>query len=81
MIAQDFDKLPDVENCRARKVTNGYELVDCLIKHPLCEFALAFGYGYFCRHPHRKEIVERTKAALNNSRSNIEQNAWASQSD
>jgi hypothetical protein len=65
--AQDSRMLPDVENCRAKRVTYDYELVDCLIEHPLCEFALAFGYGYFCRHPRRKEIVERTAALLNHS--------------
>lgn len=79
--AQGFDKLPDMEHCRARNRDYDYELVDCLIEHPLCEFALAFGYGYFCRHPRRKEIVERTKAALNGSEKTSASNAWTSQSD
>lgn len=77
---QDSDKLPDMESCRAKKVTDDYELVDCLIEHPLCKFALAFGYGYFCRHPRRREIVERTKAAMKPSGDAIAQNSWVSQS-
>jgi hypothetical protein len=77
--AQGFGELPDMESCRAKKVTDDFELVDCLIEHPLCEFALAFGYGYFCRHPRRKEIAERTKTMLKNSGTTIQQNTWAHQ--
>ena len=66
------DGLPDGENCRAREFTSlDYELVDCLIEHPLCNFALHFGYGILCRHPRRKEIVERTKAMLDNSEKSV----------
>ena len=62
------DGLPDSENCRAKQLTSlDYELVDCLVKHPLCNFALHFGSGLLCRHPQRKEIVERTKAMLDDS--------------
>lgn len=63
----DEGALPDSETCRAKQTTClDYELVNCLIERPTCKFALSFGYGYFCRHPHRKEIVERTKALSNN---------------
>jgi len=62
--------LPDSENCRAKQLTSlDYELMDCLIEHPLCNFKLHFGSGLLCRHPRRKEIVERTKAMLDNSAS------------
>lgn len=59
--------LPDGETCRAKQTTClDYELVDCLIEHPTCRFALSFGFGYFCQHPRRKEIVERTRSLPNN---------------
>ena len=63
------DGLPDSENCRAKGHTNSdYELVHCLVEHPLCNFALLFGSNLMlCRHPRRKEIVERTKAMLDDS--------------
>lgn len=60
----DEDALPDSKTCQAKQTTClDYELVDCLIEHPMCRFALSFGFGYFCQHPRRKEIVERTKAS------------------
>jgi hypothetical protein len=60
--------LPDSENCRAKRVVDwDYSLVDCLIENPLCKFALYFGSGVLCRHPRRKEIVERTKAMFEDS--------------
>jgi hypothetical protein len=67
------DGLPDSENCRAREHANfNYELVDCLIEHPLCDFALLFGSNLMlCRHPRRKEIVERTKAMLDGSEKSV----------
>ena len=66
------DGLPDSENCRAREFTSlDYELVDCLIEHPLCNFALHFGSSFLCRHPRRKEIVERTKAMLDDSAKSV----------
>lgn len=63
------DGLPDSESCRAREHNSlDYELVDCLMEYPLCNFVLRFGTNLMlCRHPRRKEIVERTKAMLNNS--------------
>jgi hypothetical protein len=62
------DGLPDSENCRAKGFSSSdYELVNCLVEHPLCNFALHFGSGLLCRHPRRKEIVERTKAMLDDS--------------
>jgi len=51
----------DVENCRAK---NGKpDLVDCLSPQQahLCGTSLAFGYGYFCKHPRRKEFIEITE--------------------
>ncbi len=66
------DGLPDSDNCRAKGFTSlGYELVDCLIEHPLCDFVLHFGSGLLCRHPQRKEIVERTKAMLDDSANSV----------
>lgn len=57
------DELPDINDCRAKQTDSlDYELVEPLIKHPKFGFALRFGFGYFCQHPRREEIVERTKA-------------------
>ena len=64
--------LPDSENCRAKRVVDwDYSLVDCLIEHPLCKFALYFGSGVLCRYPRRKEIVERTKAMFDDAERSV----------
>ena len=64
--------LPDSENCRAKRVVDwDYSLVDCLIEHPLCKFALYFGSGVLCRHPRRKGIVERTKAMFDDAERSV----------
>ena len=66
------DGLPDSDNCQAKGFTSlDYELVNCLIEHPLCDFALHYGSGLLCRHPRRKEIIKRTKAMLDDSASSI----------
>ena len=67
------DGLPDSENCRAKGFTSlDYELVNCLVEHPLCDFALHFGSGLLlCRHPRRKEIIKRTKAMLDDSANSV----------
>jgi len=51
----------DVENCRAKN--GAADLVDCLSPKQthLCGNSLAFGSGYFCKHPRRKEFVEITE--------------------
>jgi hypothetical protein len=51
----------DVENCRAKN--GAADLVDCLSPKQahLCSNSLAFGNGYFCSHPRRKEFVEITE--------------------
>jgi len=54
-------KLPDVAICRAQPAGFG-DYVKCLVHFPVeCEYALSFGYGYFCKHPERDQIVARTK--------------------
>ena len=54
--------LPDPAICRARTARlAGY--ADCLVEQPTeCRHALSFGFGFFCRHPERDEIVMRTSA-------------------
>jgi hypothetical protein len=52
--------LPDPAICRATTAgLDGY--ANCLVGRPSeCPHALGFGYGFFCRHPQRNEIVMRT---------------------
>jgi len=51
-------KVFETEICRV-KATGAGDLVDCLMeKARFCQFALPFGYGYFCQHPRRNEFVE-----------------------
>jgi len=52
----------DSEACRAQKGAG--DLVECLApkQASLCGYALSFGYGYFCKHPRRDEIIEKTKS-------------------
>ena len=55
-------KLPDVAICRAQPAGFG-DYVKCLVHFPVeCEYALSFGYEYFCLHPQRADIIARTKA-------------------
>jgi hypothetical protein len=54
-------KLPDLAICRARRAGFG-DYVVCLVPLPVeCEYALPFGYEYFCLHPEHEEIIARTK--------------------
>jgi hypothetical protein len=52
--------LPDPAICRAKAAGfAGY--ADCLVESPIqCRHAFSFGFGFFCRHPERNEIVMRT---------------------
>lgn len=50
----------DIEECRARKIGVS-DLVDCLVTPRYCRYALSFGYGCFCRHPLKEEIIRRTE--------------------
>ncbi len=52
--------LPDMDICRAKE--NGLRgYVDCLVIKPAqCRYALAFGQGYFCCHPNRRQIIQNT---------------------
>jgi hypothetical protein len=60
------DEIELPENCQPKATSSiDYEIVDCLAEHPACNFALHFGYGMLCRHPRRKEIVEKFKAMKN----------------
>ena len=66
------DGLPDSENCQAKGFSSyDYELAHCLVEHPLCNFSLNFGSLLLCRHPRRKEIIERTKAMLSDSENSV----------
>lgn len=49
------------QGCLARAIgSTGY--ADCLTNPPLgCKHAMSFGYGYFCKHPQLKKIIEQTQ--------------------
>lgn len=52
---------PNLPSCRAKPAGFG-DYVDCLAARPeQCLFALAFGEGYLCQHPARRDIVARTR--------------------
>jgi len=53
-------ELRDPAVCRARQIHD--DLVECLVEQAVeCKYALRYGFGWFCRHPQRHEIVSRTK--------------------
>jgi hypothetical protein len=56
--------LPDPARCRAKANAAGFAgYADCLVESPIrCRHALSFGFGFFCRHPQRHEIVMRTSS-------------------
>lgn len=52
-------KLPDPAVCRGEIIRA--QLVECMVEKPEdCPHALAYGCGFFCRHPERFEIAART---------------------
>jgi hypothetical protein len=54
--------LPDPAICRARVAGFGGH-ADCLVDDPFhCPHVLSFGFGFFCCHPERAEIVRSTSA-------------------
>ena len=56
--------LPDMKICRAKDM-HIPSFADCLVENPYeCEHSLRFGYGFFCYHPNRKEIIRNTNNAL-----------------
>ena len=54
-------KVFEIEKCRAKNGAS--DLVNCLAPEQaqLCRNSLPFGYGYFCKHPRRKEFIEITE--------------------
>ena len=54
--------LPDPAICRA-KIAGYASHSYCLVEKPsACQYALSFGFEFFCRHPEQDEIVTRTAA-------------------
>lgn len=49
----------DTNCCRGRDMGID-DLVECLVKGPVCAHAISFGRGFFCEHPRRKEIAAKT---------------------
>ena len=55
------DNTFEIRKCRV-KATGADDLVNCLMeKASSCKYALPFGYGFFCRHPQKKEFAEYAK--------------------
>ena len=56
-----FRPAPDIRVCVARAIGDtGY--ADCLANAASgCKHAMLFGYGYFCRHPQLKEVIEQAQ--------------------
>jgi len=56
-------RFPDITTCRGKGSFGDY--VECLVPNPgCCDYALSFGYSYYCLHPQHAEIVARTEATL-----------------
>lgn len=55
----------NIDLCQAQQ--SPIDLVDCLSpgQASYCGFSLAFGNGYFCKHPQRQEFIEKTKKLHN----------------
>jgi hypothetical protein len=69
--SNNADNLPDIEKCSVKLVVDdpNFSVVECLVDHPLCNYmslSLAFGDNLvLCRHPRRKEIIEKMQASVN----------------
>jgi len=58
----DVRQLPNPAVCRA-KPANWPNVVFCLVPHPGdCRHARYFNEVAYCIHPHREEIIAKTKA-------------------
>jgi hypothetical protein len=61
------DNDSEIEKCQV-KARGASGLVDCLMeKAGFCQYALPFGYGYFCQHPRQKELAEYAEKLRNKS--------------
>ena len=55
-------RLPDPQRCRASYLWQGLDFSACLVENPNpCRHALSFGFGFFCRHPHRPSVKKAGK--------------------
>lgn len=72
LLSNTTGTLPDLNICRAKE--NGLRgYADCLMAHPFgCNYAVSFGGGFLCCHPHREEIIENT---INTSQNDRERNS------
>jgi len=53
--------LPD---CRAKELSCSIDFVECLNRpHCGCPYLLSFGWGTYCFHPNRMQIVRTTERA------------------
>jgi hypothetical protein len=51
-------ELPDPKVCRTSPVGGVKTFGTCHVATPYnCEYAIGFGYGYYCKHPHWKDLV------------------------
>lgn len=55
------DGSPGIDDACNAKPAGAGDLADCLVERPICRYALPFGYGHFCRHPRRAEIIDRSR--------------------
>ena len=55
--------------CAAKRIGSIIEFAECLVHPtPQCSFGFSYGYGYYCRHPKREEIVARTSSGNHGTR-------------
>jgi len=53
--------LPFADNCRAVGITSISKFAVCLASSPpICGYVFYYGDGFYCCHPHCKEIVSHT---------------------
>ena len=65
-----FRKFPDPAACRIQHVTE--DLFECMADDAAhCPFALAFGFGYYCKHPGRRNNFEKAAEEKPPDRENV----------
>jgi len=54
----------DLRDCRVASVGIDDQFAECLMEGPNdCEYALAFGYCFLCKHPRVNEMLLHSKQA------------------
>ena len=63
-LVPDANGEPPPSGCRARRIIGMEAFAECLAQSAAnCKYLFAYGYGKYCTHPKREQIICQTTAA------------------